>query len=143
MATLESVGELFGLLSLVGETEMIDLIGPMQLHRGDGATYRLTVFGDDDARADLTGATIELEVKAALGGADPAPIIKAVGTGITIAVPQTGGTKGQADIVIDSADSDIAPALYWLDVVVTLAGGQRKHVLAPREFTILPVVNAP
>lgn len=137
------LGQRFGLLQLVGDT-MIDLIGPMLVYRGDAAPLRLTVTDDEDEPLRLTGATIEVQVKAALGDADPPVIAKAIGTGVTI-LTQSGDTLGQADIDITGGaggDTDKAPALYWLDVVVVLAG-VRGHVIAPREFTIAPVVNGP
>jgi hypothetical protein len=142
-ATIGSVGELFGLLQLVGETSMIDLIGPMRILRGDTATYRITVTDDDDARVDLDGAAIELQVKPTLGAADPPTISKLVGSGITILDQLVADTKGQADVAISSVDSSTpAAGLYWLDVVVVLAGA-RVHVVAPREYTIGETVNIP
>jgi len=135
------VGQLFGHLQLVEATTMIDLIGPMTIYAGDSATYRLTVTDDADARVDLTGAAIEFQVKPTLGGADPPAIAKAVASGITL-LAQSGDTLGQADITISSVDSNLTPKLYWLDVVVMLSGG-RAHVIAPREYTIAPVVNGP
>lgn len=140
-ATIASVGERFGLLQLVGDI-MIDLIGPVRLFKGDSATYRLTVTDDEDEPIDITGATIELQVKTAIGGADPAAISKSVGSGITILAQDDDDTLGQADIAVSSADSTLTPGLYWLDVVVTLDGA-RTHVVAPREFTIADVVNLP
>lgn len=137
---IASVGQWFGHLQLVEGADVIDLIGPMRIYRGDTATYRLTVTDDDDARINLTGATIELQVKTALGGADPAAIAKTVGGGITL-LAQADDTLGQADVAISSADSGITPGLYWLDVVVVLAGS-RQHVIAPREYTIADAVNA-
>lgn len=143
IGSLGVVGARLGLLQLVGDT-MIDLIGPMLVHRGDALALRLTITDDEDERVDITGATIELQVKANLGDADPPTIAKAVGTGITL-LTQSGDTLGQADIAITggaAGDTDKTPGLYWLDVVLVLAGA-RAHVVAPREFTIGPVVNAP
>lgn len=140
-ATIATVGELFGLLQLVGETVMIDQIGPLKIFRGNQVTYRITVTDDADARVNLTAYGIECEAKAELGGADPAAIACSIGDGITL-LTQSGATLGQADIVITSAKSGIAPALYWLDVVTILAG-VRVHVIPPRELTIANVVNLP
>lgn len=135
------VGQLFGHLQLVDGGTLIDLIGPMRVYRGDAARYRLTVTDDADARVDITGATIEVQVRTALGAVDPPSIGKSVGSGITI-LTQSGDTLGQADVVFASGDTNIAPALYWIDVVITLAG-DRVHIVAPREYTISSVVNAP
>lgn len=133
------VGKLFGFMQLVGETTMIDLIGPMRVIRGDALTLRLTVTNDADEREDLTDAEIELQVRASVGAAGDPLIRKVVGTGITL-LAQGDDTLGQADIEITTADTDRAPALLWLDVVVTLSG-KRQHVVAPRKFTIAGTVT--
>lgn len=139
---LATVGQLFGFLQLVKETTVIDLIGPMLVYAGDSATYRLTVTDDADARVNLTGAVIELQVKGKPGAADPPTIAKATDSGITLLDQAAPDTKGQADISFTSSDTAKPPGLYWLDVVVTLAGA-RTHVVAPREYTIGAVVNLP
>lgn len=142
-ATLAIVGKVFGQLALVQGSNMIDIVGPFTIYRGDAATLRLTVTDDDDARIDLTGATIELQVKAGIGDADPALIAKAIGTGVTLLDQTAPDTKGQADIAIAGGDTDRAPGLYWLDVVVTPLAGDRQHVITPIELTIGGVVNLP
>lgn len=134
------VGQRFGELQRLEGTTMINIIGPINVYRGDQATFRLTVTDDEDARVDITGATIELQVKTAKGDADPATIAKSVGSGITL-LAQTGDTEGQADAVLLSADTDIAPGLRYLSVVIVIAGV--RQTLVDREFVILPVVNAP
>lgn len=140
MGKLAIVGARFGLLQLFGAT-MIDLIGPLRVPRGDYVKYRLTVTDDEDERVDLTGSTIELQVKTALGAVDPPLIAKSIGSGITL-LTQSGDTKGQADIVLLPADTNITSALYYLDIVLVEAGTQRQHVIE-REFTIGGVVNPP
>lgn len=132
----------FGFLARVGETHVITLLGPLTVYAGDALPLRLTVTDDADARVDLTGAAIELEVKARIGGPDPAAIHKAIGSGITLLDQTSADTRGQADIAITSTDTSLTPGLYWLDVVLTLSG-VRGHVIAPREFTVLGVVNQP
>ncbi len=140
-AALGLVGQLFGRLALAGDT-LIDLIGPMLVYAGDTATLRLTITDDADARIDLTGAGIELQVKPAVGAADPPTIAKEVGAGIELLDQTDPATKGQADVTITSDDTDQTAGLYWLDVVVAIGSG-RVHVIAPREFTIAAVVNRP
>lgn len=130
--------KLFGLLQLVGDT-MIDVIGPMRVIRGDTLSLRLTVTDDEDDREDLTDAEIELQVRTAAGAAGGPLIRKVVGDGIEI-LEQDGDTIGQADIEISSVDTDRAPALLWLDVVVTLVD-RRQHVIAPRKFSIVGSVT--
>lgn len=142
-AAIGMVGQLFGRLHLPLDGGLvIDLIGPVLMYAGDTATLRITVTDDTDARVDLTGADVELEVKPSLGGADPATIAKAIGTGITLLDQTDPLTRGQADVAIESADTDQPAGLYWLDVVVSISGG-RVHAIAPREFTIAAVVNRP
>lgn len=142
-ATIGLVNRLFGQLHLVKGATVIAIVGPFTIYRGDGATLRLTVTDDDDARIDLTAAAIELQVKAGIGDADPALIAKAVGTGIALLDQAVADTKGQADITIAPADTDRAPGLFWLDVVVIPAIGDRQHVITPIELTIGGVVNLP
>lgn len=141
-ATLSIVGRLFGHLQRVQGETMIDLVAPFTIYRGDAATLRLTVTDDDDARVDLTGATIELQIKTAINGADPATVSKAIGSGITL-LAQAGDTLGQADIAISGADTNQTPGLFYLDVVVTPLAGDRQHVIAPMAITIGGVVNLP
>lgn len=137
-----TVGQLFCELQRIEGTAMINIIGPINVHKGDQVTFRLTVTDDEDERVDITGATIELQVKTAKGDADPPTITKAVGSGITL-LDQTADsdTEGQADAILLSADTNIAPGIRYLSVVVVLAGV--RQTLVDREFVILPVVNAP
>jgi len=132
----------FGQIARLGETRVITLIGPLTVVAGDDLALRLTVTDDADARVDLTGATLELEVKAKLGGPDPAAIAKSIGAGITLLDQTAADTRGQADIAISGDDTSLSPGLYWLDVVLGLDGG-RSHVIAPREFVVTPSVNLP
>jgi uncharacterized protein YfaS (alpha-2-macroglobulin family) len=139
IGTLSIAGQLFGLLQQDTGENMIDLIGPMTVYRGDTLDLVLTVTNDEGERESLTGATIELEVAGELGGA--VTFAKSVGSGITLRDQGVDETKGQADIEITAANLAAAAGLYWLDVVVVLASGRRHHVIAPREFTIEPAVN--
>lgn len=138
---IATVGQLFCLVQRDTGASVINLIGPISIHKGDDVTLRLTVTDDEDAREDITGATIELQVKAARGGADPALITRAVASGITILDQSDEDTIGQADADLSSAVTNIAAGLYYLSVVIVLAG--KRQTLVDREFTILPVVNAP
>lgn len=136
------VGQLFCELQRIEDTAMINIIGPINVYRGDQVTFRLTVTDDEDERVNITGATIELQVKTAKGDADPPTITKAVGGGITL-LDQTADsdTEGQADAVLLSANTDITPGLRYLSVVVVLGGV--RQTLVDREFVILDVVNRP
>lgn len=138
MGTLEIAGQMFALLSQEQGDNMIAVIGPMRVFRGDTLDLVLTVTDDADEPVDLTGAAIVLTVKPNPGDAD-ATFTRTVGTGITLRA-QSGDTLGQADIAITSANTGVAPGLYYLDVVVTLAG-KTQHVVEPVEFTIGATVN--
>lgn len=130
---------LLGALQLAGVVPE-DLIGPITVYRGDDAAYLLTVTDDAGARVDLgTMSAIECQVKAAVGGADPPAIGKALGAGIDPLDQLLPATRGQALITFTGADTDQAPGLYALDVVVV--DGRRTHVIAPRDYTIADVVN--
>lgn len=135
------VGQLFGELQRIEGTAMINIIGPITVHKGDQVTFRITVTDDEDERTDITGATIELQVKSAKGAADPATIERAVGSGITLLDQTDVDTKGQADAILLSAATNITAGLYYLSVVVVLAGV--RQTIVDREFVILDVVNAP
>lgn len=142
IGALGALQQRYGFLAQIGDTAMITLIGPLTVLAGDTLALRLTVTDDADARVDLTGSTIELEVKSRIGGPDPAAIRKTVGAGITLLDQVSASTRGQADIAISSSDTSLTPGLYWLDVVLVL-GGVRGHVIAPRELTLLGAVNQP
>lgn len=139
--SISIVDKWFGHLQRVTGANVIDLNGPISIYRGDSATLRLTVTDDEDARVDLTGATIELQVKAALGDADPALITASVGSGITLRDQTDDEEIGQADIALTSANTNRTPGLFYLDVVVEVSG-TRQHLMV-REFTVDGVVNAP
>lgn len=117
------------------------LTQPLYLLAGESRVLRVTVEDETGARINLTGATIEFQVKAALGGADPALISKFVSSGITI-LPQSGETVGQADIELLSEDTAALSGTYYYDVVVVI-GGARSYIIVPSKFFVSKVVNQP
>lgn len=125
---------------------MIDIDGPVTIRRGESIAYLLTVTDDEDERVDLTGATVELEIKAAVGDPDPPKVAKALGTGIALRDQDVAATKGQADITIgvaDTADAAAMPAgVYALDVVIVI-GEIRSYVVEDLVVRLRDVVNAP
>lgn len=143
IGVLSIVGKLFGHLQLVTGANLIDLNGPISIYRGNSATLRLTVTDDEDARIDLTTYTIELQIKAARGAADPALVEKTLLDGITLLDQTEEDTIGQADIAITIADMTREPALLYLDVVVISQDGTDRQTLIDREFTVAGVVNLP
>lgn len=83
----------------------------------DGANDRRLVVtvADDGARVDLTGVGLTFMVKRRRSDADAdAVITKTVGSGITLASPQTGDTKGKAYITLLEADTaDLDGRYRW------------------------------
>lgn len=130
---LAIVGKLFALLQQDTGENMVNLIGPISITRGDDLDLVLTVTDDEDAREDITGAAITVTVTQTPGGA--ALFTKTVGSGVTLRA-QAGDTLGQADIAISSANLTAPAGLYWIEVVIVL-GGKRQTLVELREFTIL------
>ncbi|HSR79117.1 MAG TPA: DUF4038 domain-containing protein [Xanthobacteraceae bacterium] len=132
--------QIFGRLQLQGVL-VIDLIGPMLVYRGDQVDLVIVITDDTNARVNLTGFLIELQIKPTLGSADPPTIAKSTATGTIVLLDQGNpSTEGMATCSILSSETVIPPRLYWLDVAATEPGGRRSHVIAPREFTIAAVV---
>lgn len=135
---LAIIGQRFGALQIIGGSNVIEIIGPMLVYAGDSLTMRITVTDDADARVDLSAATaLDVQVEKKLGSTAPPSISKAIGSGVTLLDQTAADTKGQADVRFDPADTAKPAGLYWLNVVLGLAG-DRQHVVAPREFTIAP-----
>jgi hypothetical protein len=134
---------LFGRLQ-DGGPNMIELSGPLTVYRGDDVDYVLVVTDDTDTPIDLTSvAALEVQVKTAIGAADPPTLSKSIAAGTVVLLDQTApATKGRASFGFTSAETNITPGLYWLDIVLVLAG-KRTHVITPRAFTITDVVNPP
>jgi len=112
------------------------------VYSGESRTFRVTVRLESDASlVDLTTATaIEFQVKTVIGGADPALIALAIGTGITV-LPQVGLTLGQFDINLLPSHTSALSGAYYYDVVVVLTGGKRYYVVPPSRFNVSLVVN--
>jgi hypothetical protein len=113
--------------------------------KGESRTFRLTVTQrSDGTRVDLTGTTLEFQVKVKVGDGDPPLIAKAIGTGVTLLNQTMAATKGQADIALSPSDTaTLAAGVYAYDVVLVLLGGERHYVVPPSEFVVRAVVNAP
>lgn len=141
--TLAEIGRRFGRLQRVTGGKVITIEGPLLIIRGDDIVYRLTVTDDQDARVNLTGASIDFQIRITPGASGSPPIAKSVGSGITLLDQTSSTTKGQADIAIDSADTlaaGVPAGLYWLDVLVT-ASGKRHHAIEPQELAIADTVT--
>ena len=118
---------------------------PYSLFQGESKLITLTVLKKDGTAQNLTGATVEFQVKPKAGDADTALVIdkSSATAGITI-LDQTVGadTEGQAEIAIDPSDTSGQDAgQYEYDIVVILSGGARYYVVPPSPFIILDVVN--
>lgn len=113
---------------------------PIELWAGESTRKRFTVRDEEtDDPVDLTGATIEFEIKAKAGDDDPALVHKEIGDGIEL-LTQSGDTLGQGDFVIDPEDTAALDGMYMYDLVV-VSGGERRYVIKPSECYIHPVVN--
>lgn len=108
---------------------------PKTIFQGNSKTFPLSVVQESDGQAvDLTGASIEFEVKTQRGGGDPAAII--------VAGTITDAANGLAEIALDpSHTKDLDPGLYRYDVVLVTAASKRYTIIPPSDFRILSVVN--
>ena len=109
--------------------------------RGSTIALRLTVKDQDGQAVDLTGATAHLRVRP-----DPkaAPVItkSSPASGIVLASPQTGATKGQCTATIGPADTAaLEPGDYVWDAWIVTAGGDRHAVVSPSKLTLLREVS--
>lgn len=112
-------------------------------YRGETIDYVLAVTTDGEPDSLSVATAIELQLKAAPGGSDPALVSLGIGTGITPRA-QTGTDIGVADVQIPSAALAAVPAgVYYYDVVVIWNDGTRKYVVKPTKVLVRDVVNAP
>lgn len=112
-----------------------------KIYAGESAKWLFTAYDRNGDPVDLTGATIELEIKLNKGDADPALVHKEVGAGITV-LAQSGATLGQFEAALVPNDTGARSGMHYWDVVV-VSGGERWFVVPPSEFYIEPVVNRP
>lgn len=111
------------------------------VYKGQSRSLRFTVTTDTGVRESLTGATIEFQVKAKDGDADPPLIAKAISSGVLLLDQSNAKTKGQFDVELAPGDtSALAAAIYRYDAVVVL-GGKRHYVVPPSDFDLREVVN--
>lgn len=91
----------------------------------------ITVTDEAAAPVDLTGTTLRFMVKRRKGDTDAAALIsRATGSGITLASPQSGGTKGQAAIALTATETNVIAGRWYYELeatdaigVITLAAG--------------------
>lgn len=110
----------------------VDAGDDYELVGSDDRRYAITVAKAGVAQ-DLTGVTLKLLVKRRKTDADGSAVItKTQASGIAIASPQSGATKGVCYLSLDTADTaSVTPGnYYWamraVDTVgrVTLVGGR-------------------
>jgi hypothetical protein len=131
-------------VNLVGTVQVVGrpVAQPLTVMKGESFSRVVTVvdYDNDGELQDLTGATIELQVKALAGAADPAIISLSVGSGITI-LTQSGDTLGQFRFDLSSAATAAkTPGKYRYDVAVVI-GGVRHYAVPPSDFRLVAVVN--
>lgn len=115
---------------------------PQTLFQGQSKTWILVVVKGDGTPFDLTGSTVELQVKKRDGAPDP-PLIfldNAGNGGITL-LTQSGATEGRANVKMVPTDSTGLSGPHRLDVVVIDPSGDRHFVVPPSNFMIKAVVN--
>jgi hypothetical protein len=119
------------------------MIKTKDLRKVRGVTIALTfTVKDEDGQAvDLTGATAYLRVRPDLKAA-PVIQLSSPATGIAIAAPQTGATKGQFTATVPPADTAaLEPGDYVWDAWIVEASGARHAVTAPSKLTLLHEVS--
>jgi len=109
--------------------------------RGTTISLTFTVKDEDGQAVDITGATAHLRVRP-----DPkaAPVIQksSPASGITIASPQTGASKGRFSAVIAPTDTaSLEPGDYVWDAWLITVGGERHAVVAPSRLSLLREVS--
>jgi hypothetical protein len=113
----------------------------LQKVRGETIGLTFTVKDEDGQAVDISGATAYLRVRP-----DPkaAPVIQlsSPSTGIELATPQTGSTKGQftAAITPDQTAS-LEPGDYVWDAWIVEASGERHAVVGPSKLTLVREVS--
>lgn len=121
---------------------MVDITGPIEIYRGDTFTFQIAVTGDDGSAESLAGAAVEVQVKQELNAPDPPLIDKSIANGGIILEPDSGDTVGVATCTFSSAETNVEPGTYWIDIVGVFDGA-RGHLLAPTELVIKGSVNIP
>lgn len=95
----------------------------------------ITVTDEDGAAVDLTGTELRFMVKRWKRDADAAALIsKSTSSGIAIASPQSGDTKGVAYIALtgdEDGDTDVSAGAWYYELeatdsigIITLAAGR-------------------
>lgn len=116
----------------------------LTVYKGEQRKWRFTVTNaDDGTRQDLTGATIEFQVKIKDGDPDPPSISKSVGSGIVLLNQSDPATKGQFELTLLPADTSSLQAKVYRYDLITVIGGVRSFLRYPSNFTLKPVVNLP
>lgn len=110
---------------------------------GESRTFLLTVTDEDDARVDLTGALVRMDV-ANIRQQQIVVVTKSSANASEIEIPaQTGDAVGTARIHLVPSDTrDLDPTSYAFDVWVVLASGARYRVVPPTVLTIEPAITS-
>lgn len=118
---------------------------PLRIWRGQTRVFRFTIYDlATDAPVSLAiYDDIEFQVKAELGGADPALISKNLSSGVT-RLTQSGDTLGQLEVTClpeDTAgDPGITPGVLSYDLW-GIIGSNRDLLSIPADFTVEAVIN--
>ena len=118
----------------------------LKITQGNHRTLKLTVFDSVGAVQDLTGFKIYFTMRQRYEDANALVTKRSVAAGgdalqIDILAPQTGSTKGRANIYLLPADTTWEAGVYVCDVVTEDLAGVRTTVVAEREVTLGPRVT--
>ncbi len=109
--------------------------------RGTTISLTFTVKDEDGQAVDITGATAYLRVRPDYKSA-PVIQLSSPASGIGIAAPQTGATKGQFTATATPAQTAaLEPGDYVWDAWIVTAAAARHAVVAPSKLTLLREVS--
>jgi hypothetical protein len=101
--------------------------------RGTDGTVVFTLTDDAGEPLDVTGARIELLVKASLAGGDTdALIAKSTESGGGVTIAEGSDEQGTFTVTFDPKDTvDLPVRSYWYDLRILLACGEQYVVPSP------------
>lgn len=102
--------------------------------------------GEPQNLDDDPGLVVEWQVKAALGGADPALVSLSLSGGGITKRTQVGADIGKLDIVVPyTAWASVTPGFYYHEAMALFTGSPavRKYPYGAVYFELIDVVNAP
>lgn len=138
-------------MSCLNNSEEADLL-VLTVVQGEDETFEIAVTDANDLAYDLTGAKIYFTVRKTWKSATAIIEKKTLNAGgtdaqILMMTPQTGATKGKAQIYIIPADTtvltndEVDEGTYVYDVWIVTAAGKRKVVRSTQTFVVEPRIT--